>query len=81
MDRFLDFFFSLLSHNWADVIWHKLEDEVPDEGGETNNKAEDPLFLCQTSNMHFHCERSMLNDKILTYHNNYPDEDKHQVCE
>jgi len=75
----LDVLISLVSESWANSVWDKLENEVPDECKSTNSKTESPLLTSKTSNMNLHGERSELHDEVLAENNNDPDSNEHWV--
>ena len=76
-----DILLVLVSESWADVVWHELEDSVPGDAENTDNKADDPLGTVKSILMNLKSPSSELDNEKLSEHNDDPNNHEHGVSE
>lgn len=76
-----DILLVLVSESWADVVWHTLENSVPSNTENTDNKTDDPLSTVKTILMDLKSPSSELDNEELSENNDDPDNHEHSIGE
>jgi hypothetical protein len=76
----VDFSLVFFTKDWDDGVWQELENYIPWKSKDTNEKADTPLGVGKSSNMHLQGGTTTLDDQELSNYNNNPNTNKHGIC-